>query len=74
MLFRSVYIVNSNTSIRITDFSKFNSLYFQPQLKTEYVSNDIMEFNFEKLNDMLTKVTSKIDFTQSFRLKTFWKP
>lgn len=70
----NVYIVNSNTSIRITDFSRFNSLYFQPQLKTEYVSNDIMEFNFEKLNDMLTKVTSKIDFTQSFRLKTFWKP
>lgn len=73
----NVYIVNSNKStninIRIIDFSKFNNISFQPQMRTDYISNDIMEFNFEKINEMLTKVTCKINFKQSLISKTFWE-
>lgn len=65
---KNVYIVKTEQTIRITEFSKKNHRT-DNQLRIKYNSQDIMEYQYKSINGTLIKVTSKIKFSEHINLE-----
>lgn len=65
---QNVYIVRTNQTIRIIELTKQNHAV-DNQFRVKYNSKDIMEYSFEKIDESLIRVTSRIKFSSQFPLK-----
>lgn len=64
-----VFIIHTKQTSRIMPLSKYTRIHTQSQLRTLYHSTDIMEYQFESINEKMTKVSTKLDLQQHFGLK-----